>query len=104
MNIPQVIKKMFQKFQFLRRIRFTQIMILTYGVGALALCILAILAWDAYLFMQAIAPIESISIQESKKLSLTLGDIDEAIRIIDQRQQQFTALLEKTTGTTTISF
>lgn len=104
MNIPPVIKKIFQKFRFLRRIRFTQMMILTYGVGALALCIVVVLAWDAYLFIQAIAPIESTSMQESKKISLTPEDIDEAIRIIDQRQQQFTALLQKTTGTTTISF
>ncbi len=104
MNTPQIIKKFFQKFKFLRRIRFTQIMILAYGVEVLALCIVAVLAWDAYLFIQSSAPIESTSVQESKKISLTSEDIDEAIRIIDQRQQQFTTLLEKTTGTTTIPF
>lgn len=104
MNIPPVIKKFFQKFQFLRRIRFTQIMILVYGVKVLALCIIAVLAWDAYLFIQSIVPIESTSVRESKKISLTSEDIDDAIRIIDQRQQKFTALLEKITSTTTISF
>ena len=104
MNTPQIIKKFFQKFTFLRRIRFTQIMILIYGVEMLVLGIVAVLAWDAYLFIQSSAPIESTSAQESKKISLTFDDIDEAIHIIDQRQQQFTALLQKTTGTTTISF
>lgn len=104
MNILSVIKKFFPKFQFLRRIRFTQIVILTYGMGVLAVCIIAVLAWDAYLFMRSIAPIKPATIQESKKISLTAQEMDEAIRIIDQRQQTFTTLLKEITSTTTISF
>jgi hypothetical protein len=54
--------------------------------------------------MQSIAPIQSVTIQESKKISLTVQEIDEAIRIIDQRQEKFTTLLREITSTTTISF
>ena len=104
MNIPLVVKKFFQKFQFLHSIRFTQIMILTYGTAVLIICIVAVLAWDAYLFMQSITPIEPITAQESKKISLTTEEINEAISIIDQRQEKFTALLKEITSTTTISF
>ena len=104
MNVPPVIKKIFQKFQFLHSICLTQTTILIYGMAILVVFVIAILAWDTYLFMRSIAPIQPVTVQESKRSSLTSQDIDEAIRIIDQRQQRFTNLLQEMTSTTTISF
>lgn len=103
MNIPFFAKKILKKFSFLSRIHFTQIMILVYGTIALAMLLVAVLGWDTYLFIQSISPLEAVTISEPKKISLTSQDIDGAIRIIDQRQQQFDNLLKTTTASTTIA-
>lgn len=104
MNTPPFVKKIFHKFTFFRRIRLTHIAVLVYGTIALAIFAIAIFGWDAYLFIQSLSPPEPAEIQESKKISLTSEDIDEAIRIIDQRQQQFTTLLQEATTSAAISF
>lgn len=78
--------------------------VLVYGTAMLAVFIIAVLGWDTYLFMQSIAPLETQEILETKKISLTAEDIKEAIRILDERQEKFAALLKETNATTTISF
>lgn len=103
-----IFKNIFQKipwkFSFFHRIRFTQTTVLTYGVLLLLVFIILILGWDASLFMQSLSSPQATTINESKKMSLTSQDIDDAIHILDQRQQKFNALLKGITGTTTISF
>jgi len=104
MNTTSFVKKILQKLTFFQHIHFTQIMILVYGTMILTVFAVAVLGWNTYLFIQSISPLETVEIKESKKISITSQNIDEAINIIDQRQQRFEALLKKTTGTTTISF
>lgn len=93
-----------RKFQFLRRIKFTQTTVLLYGIVLLFVLIMGVLGWDAYLFIQSIAPQETIMIKKSKEISLTSQDIDDAIHILDDRQEHFTTLLKDITSTTTITF
>lgn len=104
MNIPPFAQKIFQKFLFFRHIRLTHMSVLIYGTAILAIFIIAVLGWDTYLFMQSITPLQTMEIQETKKISLTAEDIKEAIRILDQRQEKFAALLKMTNASTTISF
>lgn len=104
MNIPSFAKKIFQRFAFFRHIRFTHITILIYGTIALAVLVISALGWDTYLFIQSISPLEAVEIKEPKKISLASKDIDEAIRIINQRQEKFTTLLKATNASSTISF
>ena len=105
MNILTRIKQLKQQaIGFIRHIRFTQTRVITAGIILLALLLIATLGWDTSLFVQSLAPLEATAIKESKQVSLSSGDIDEAIRILDSRQQGFNTLLQHTAATTTISF
>ncbi len=97
-------KKIFNQFHFLRRLRITQTGVLIYGTLLVVIGFVSILGWDAYLFMQSISPPQAAVINKSEKISLTAQEIDDAIHILDQREQQFNILLKQTTGSTTISF
>ncbi len=88
----------------LRRVRFTPAVALAAGMIFLAVISLSILLWDGYLFMQSLSPAQSEPRKESKKISLTSEDIDDAIRILDKRTRQFETLIHAGSATTTIVF
>ena len=89
---------------FIHHIRFTQARVITGGMILLALLLLAILGWDTSLFLQSLSPLEPAILKESKQVTLAPSEIDDADRTLDLRQQQFNALLQSSTGTSTISF
>ena len=104
MNIAAGLKHITQKFTFISRIRLTQAAVITWGTMLLGIFLIAMLAWDASLFMQSISPLQVETSTSSKQASLTSEDIDTAIRILDTKQQQLNLLLIGSTGTSTISF
>lgn len=104
MNIAARLKQIIQKLANIRRIRFTQAAVITWGIGFLVIFLIAVLAWDASLFMQSISPLQTETATSSKQATLTSQDIDGAIRILDAKQQQLNLLLKGSTGTSTISF
>lgn len=83
--------------------RLSPAMVFAWSICIVAILLVSMLGWDAYLFMQSISPPQANDIVESKT-TLTAQDIDNAIQILDQRQMQFDTLLHQITGTTTISF
>ncbi len=79
-------------------------MVLAWGMIIVTVCLIIILIQDTVFFMQSISPPRPQATGTSKQISLTSQDIDDAIHILDQRQQQFNTLIQGFTGTTTISF
>ena len=104
MNIAARLKQIIQKLAFIGRIRLTQAAVIIWGTVLLVVFLLAMLAWDASLFMQSISPVQPEAAGTSKQASLATQDIDDAIRILNIKQQQFNLLLAGSTGTSTISF
>ena len=89
---------------FIRRIRITQTVVITWGMILLALSATAVLLWDTSLFLRSISMLEPETAIPSKQVSLTTQDLDDAINILDSRQQQFNSLIRGVAGTSTISF
>ena len=83
--------------------RFSPATVLAWSICVIIILLILILAWDAYLFTQSISPPQANNMTESKT-TLTSQHIDNAIRILDQRQIQFDTILHQITGTTTTSF
>ena len=104
MNILTRLKQITQKIGFIRRIRFTQTAVIAVGMILLVLFAVAVLLWDASLFLQSISGLQPETATSSKQVSLATQDIDDAIHILDTRQQQFNALIRSVAGTSTISF
>ena len=86
------------------RIRFTQSRVVTGMVIFLFLLLLIILGWDTSFFIRSLSPLQMEIIKEPKQISLSFSDIDEAIHILDIRQQKLSKLFQNITGTSTISF
>ncbi|GEM_PF-3193767 len=99
MNPLAILKKIKNPLALIRRLRLTQTAVLMTGIIFLAIFLVSILMWDGYLFMQSITPPTAAPIKNSKEMSLAPQDIDDAIHILDARQQQFNTLLKTTTGT-----
>ena len=105
MNIYIRVKQLSQKITGLvGRIQFTQSRVVIGIVIFLALLLLIILGWDTSFFFRSLSPLQPEVIKESKQISLSFSDIDEAIHILDIRQQELNKLLQGITGTSTISF
>ncbi|MDP3769680.1 MAG: hypothetical protein Q8R40_01915 [bacterium] len=100
MNPLAILKKIKNPAALIRRLRLTQTTVLMIGIIFLAIFLVGILMWDGYLFMQSITPPTAAPIKNSKEVSLVAQDIDDAIQILNTRQQQFNTLLKTTTGTT----
>lgn len=104
MNIFTRLKQITPKIGFIRRIRLTQTAVVAVGTMLLVLFAIAILLWDASLFLQSLSGLQPKTATSSQQVSLTAQDINDAINILDNRQQQFNALIHSTAGTSTISF
>ncbi len=104
MNPLAIFKKIKNPIALIRRIHLTQTAVLMTEIIFLAIFLVSTLMWNGYLFMQSITPPTAAPIKNSKQASLAPQDIDDAIHILDARQQQFNALLKGTTGTTSNLF
>lgn len=104
MNINSLIKKIISKLPMPRRIRISRTMIVTCGMFFLILLTFFVLGWDMFLFTQSFSFLKQKKIDALKQLSLTTQDINDAIHLLDERQEQFNAILQAATGTTTIVF
>ena len=104
MKLMALVKNIGAKITSIFNGRFSQTRVLTGSVLMIVLLLVVMLSWDAFLFMRSIAPAKGDGNIESKTVTLTPQDIDGAIRILNERQAQFNALLQKISGTTTVSF
>ena len=104
MNIIARLKQIVQKFAFIGRIRLTQTAVIKWGMICIITFLIALLAWDASLFMQSISPLQPETAASSKRASLSAEDIDDAIHILNTKQQQLNLLLTGSAATSTISF
>lgn len=97
-----LIKKFISVFAFLGHIRFTHTIVLTWGTLCILLIFFAILFWDATLFIQSLSQ-QSETQPTKTEITLITQDIDDAMMILNNRQQQFNALLPST-ATSTVLF
>ena len=85
-----------------RRPTLNQTNILAWGTVAWIGLMLFILFWDGYLFYQSLSPTEKASVVSIKKTPFTSDDINDAIQLLDEREQMFNTILHELTGTSTL--
>lgn len=104
MNIITTLAQTNQIKKIIQRIRFTQHTVILWGMAVCAVCATGIIIWDGALFLESIAPLEPQTETQTKQISLTSQDIDDAMQILNQRQKRFNTLIIDVAGTSTISF
>ncbi len=97
-----VIKKYITLLAFLRHIHFTHATVLVVGTLCIFFAFGAILFWDITLFTRSFSR-QNESTITAKQILLNAKDIDDAIMILNRRQQQLNALIPAN-GTSTVVF